>query len=94
MKTQTLPAKTNDSVPRLAFTPEEAGRSIGRHASWVYRKIYTGELRISASFGNRAMIPASELERFVNELGTYKVRNIGRRAHKAYRESIAKAVAQ
>jgi hypothetical protein len=40
------------------------------------------------------MIPASELERFVNALGTYKVRNIGRRAHKIYRESTAKAVAQ
>jgi hypothetical protein len=90
MKPQTAPAKTNEPVPRLAFTPEEAGRSIGRHASWVYRKIYTGELRVGASFGNRAMIPASELERFVNALGTYKVRNIGRRAHKAYRESIAK----
>jgi hypothetical protein len=94
MKTQTVPAKNTESVPRLAYTPEEAGRAVGRHASWIYRKIYDGSLRVSASFGNRAMIPAPELERFVNQLGTYEVRNIGRRAHKAYRESIAKAGAQ
>jgi hypothetical protein len=41
-----------------------------------------GNLRVSASFGKRAMIPAAELERFVNTLGNYEVRNIGRRAHK------------
>ena len=32
------------------------------------------------------MIPIAELERFVNELGNYEVRNIGRRAHKAYQK--------
>jgi hypothetical protein len=85
MKKQTN-EKQKDPVPRLAYTPEEAGRAIGRHSSWVYRQIYLGNLRVSASFGKRAMIPAAELERFVNRLGEYEVRNIGRRAHKAYRE--------
>ena len=28
------------------------------------------------------MIPAAELERFVNTVGEYQVRNIGRRAHR------------
>jgi hypothetical protein len=71
-----------DSIPRLAYTPAEAGAAIGRDKSWVYRQIYTGNLRVSASFGKRAMIPAAELERFVNTLGNYVVRNIGRRAHR------------
>ncbi|MGA8656622.1 MAG: hypothetical protein WB586_10790 [Chthoniobacterales bacterium] len=85
MKKQTN-EKQKDPVARLAYTPEEAGRAIGRHSSWVYRQIYLGNLRVSASFGKRAMIPAAELERFVNRLGEYQVRNIGRRAHRAYRE--------
>jgi hypothetical protein len=74
-----------DAIPRLAYTPAEAGLAIGRHPSWIYRRIYDGELRVSASFGTRAMIPAAELERFVNTLGDYKIRNIGRRAHKTSR---------
>jgi hypothetical protein len=60
----------------------EAGAAIGRDKSWVYRQIYAGNLRVSASFGKRAMIPAAELERFVNTLGNYEIRNIGRRAHR------------
>ncbi len=73
MKKQTIQnAKDSvpfDSIPRLAYTPAEAGAAIGRDKSWVYRQIYTGNLRVSASFGKRAMIPAAELERFVNTLG-------------------------
>jgi hypothetical protein len=57
----------------------------GIQAGSIGRSIW-GNLRVSASFGKRAMIPAAELERFVNRLGEYEVRNIGRRAHKAYRE--------
>ena len=56
-----------DSIPRLAYTPAEAGAAIGRDKSWVYRQIYRGNLRVSASFGKRAMIPAAELERFVRD---------------------------
>jgi hypothetical protein len=86
MKKQTIQEPKNsvpfDSIPRLAYTPAEAGAAIGRDKSWVYRQIYTGNLRVSASFGKRAMIPAAELERFVNTLGNYEVRNIGRRAHR------------
>jgi hypothetical protein len=86
MKEQTIQKPENsvpfDSIPRLAYTPAEAGAAIGRDKSWVYRQIYTGNLRVSASFGKRAMIPAAELERFVNTLGNYEVRNIGRRAHR------------
>jgi hypothetical protein len=82
MKKQTIQKPKNsvpfDFIPRLAYTPA----AIGRHKSWVYRQIYTGNLRVSASFGKRAMIPAAELERFVNTLGDYEVRNIGRRAHR------------
>ena len=86
MKKQTKTKKPKDPVPRLAYSIDEAARAIGRHPSWVYRQIYLGNLRVSASFGKRAMIPAAELERFVNELGNYEVRNIGRRAHKAYQK--------
>jgi hypothetical protein len=83
MKKQILTAaKPSEPVPRLAYSPVEAGRAIGRDKSWIYRQIYLGNLRVSASFGKRAMIPAAELERFVNQLGTYEVRNTGRRAHK------------
>ncbi|HEY1476522.1 MAG TPA: hypothetical protein VGF37_02465 [Chthoniobacterales bacterium] len=86
MKEQTIQKPKNsvpfDSIPRLAYTPAEAGAAIGRDKSWVYRQIYAGNLRVSASFGKRAMIPAAELERFVNTLGNYEVRNIGRRAHR------------
>jgi hypothetical protein len=92
MKKQTIQESRgpHDSIPRLAYTPAEAGTAIGRDKSWIYRQIYTGNLRISASFGRRAMIPAAELERFVNTLGEYQVRNIGRRAH---RKTLGKDVA-
>jgi|SRR6516162_7969751 hypothetical protein len=91
MKKQTISdSVSSDSIPRLAYTPVEAGQAIGRHPSWIYRKIYTGELRVSASFGKRAMIPAKELERFVNTLGDYQVREIGRRAHKKYQKPASK----
>jgi hypothetical protein len=69
-----------DPIPRLAYSPTEAGQALGRHSSWIYRQIYIGNLRVSASFGKRAMIPAKELERFVNALGEYKRRDIGKRA--------------
>ena len=84
MKKQTIQNSKgrDDSIPKLAYTPAEAGAAIGRDKSWIYRQIYTGNLRVSASFGRRAMIPATELERFVNTLGEYQVRNMGRRAHR------------
>jgi hypothetical protein len=88
MKTQIEAAKPKETIRRLAYSPAEAGQAIGRHPSWIYRKIYLGELRVSASFGRRAMIPAAELERFVNTLGAYEVRNIGRRAHKPKTQAI------
>jgi hypothetical protein len=74
MKEQTIQDSKgrNDSIPKLAYTPAEAGAAIGRDKSWIYRQIYTGNLRVSASFGRRAMIPATELERFVNTLGETK----------------------
>lgn len=95
MKEQTIQDSKgrNDPIPKLAYTPAEAGAAIGRDKSWIYRQIYTGNLRVSASFGRRAMIPATELERFVNTLGEYQVRNIGRRARRKAldKESAAKS---
>jgi hypothetical protein len=45
MKKQTIQKPQNsvpfDSIPRLAYTPAEAGAAIGRDKSWVYRQIYT-----------------------------------------------------
>jgi hypothetical protein len=75
-----------EPIPRLVYTAAEAGTALRRDKSWIYRTLYTGELKRCANFGNRAMISAAELERFVSELGDYKVRNIGRRAHKSYRK--------
>jgi hypothetical protein len=88
MKKQIEAAKPKEVIQRLAYSPAEAGQALGRHPSWIYRQIYLGNLRVSASFGRRAMIPAAELERFVNALGTYEVRNIGRRAHKPKTQAI------
>lgn len=60
----------------------KAGAAVGRDKSWIRRQNYTGNLRVTASFGRRAMIEATVLERFVNTLDEYQVRNIGRRAHR------------
>jgi hypothetical protein len=48
----------------------EGAALLHRHPSWLYRKIYDGEVRICKHFG-RLMVPIAELEKFVGELTNY-----------------------
>jgi hypothetical protein len=84
--------KSSSDLPIVP--PKPVRRSVDIQAGSTV-KFYLGNLRVSASFGRRAMIPAAELERFVNALGTYEIRNIGRRAHKPKTQALeTPAVAQ
>ena len=70
----------NGLSERKAYTVEEAARLLGCHKVSVYRRIYSGEIKILKGFG-RLMIPASEMDRFVGEVTEYTPRR--QRGHAA-----------
>jgi|SRR6516225_1413136 len=48
---------------RLAFSPKEFGEANGRSATWGYRQIYSGKVKVISDCG-RLLIPRCEVERF------------------------------
>jgi hypothetical protein len=63
-------AKTEKNISRLGYSPAEFAALFGRHASWAYRAIYRGELKVIQGAG-RLIIPASEAERLLNSAESY-----------------------
>src|SRR5262245_16451641 len=55
---------------RLAFSPKEFGEANGRSATWGYRQIYSGKVRVISDCG-RLLIPRSEVERFLARATEY-----------------------
>lgn len=51
---------------RLAYTPKEVGAFFGHSASWAYRLIWAGKLKVLEGCDS-VMVPVTEIERFVSE---------------------------
>jgi excisionase family DNA binding protein len=52
----------NPQVPRIVYTPDEAGQALGVSRQSIYNLMYRGEL-LSVQIGRSRRIPASEIER-------------------------------
>jgi hypothetical protein len=65
---------------RLAFSPAEFARLLGRSATFGYRRIYDGSVRVVTGHG-RMLVPRSEIERFLSTAAFYdgvKVKSVKR----------------
>lgn len=70
----------NGLAERRAYTIAQAAELLGVHKVSVYRRLYSGELKVLKGFG-QLMIPAAELNRFLNDVTAYTPRR--QRGHKA-----------
>ena len=68
----------NGLANRRAYTIAEAAELLGVHKVSVYRRIYSGEIKVLSGFG-RLMIPDTELKRFLGDIRVY----VPRRRRKA-----------
>jgi excisionase family DNA binding protein len=74
-------AKQSDELAnQRAYTIAQAAELLGVHKVSVYRRLYSGELKVLKGFG-QLMIPATELDRFLNDVTEYTPRR--QRGHKA-----------
>jgi excisionase family DNA binding protein len=70
----------NGLAERRAYTIAQAAELLGVHKVSVYRRLYSGELKVLKGFG-QLMIPATELDRFLDDVTKYTPRR--QRGHKA-----------
>jgi hypothetical protein len=55
---------------RFAYSPKEFGEANGKSATWGYRQIYAGKVKVISDCG-RLLIPHSEIERFLARAAEY-----------------------
>jgi excisionase family DNA binding protein len=60
----------NGLANRRAYTIVEAAKLLGVHKVSVYRRIYSGKIKVLSGFG-RLMIPDSELQKFLGDVKVY-----------------------
>jgi excisionase family DNA binding protein len=60
----------NGLANRRAYTISEAAELLGVHKVSVYRRIYSGEIKVLSGFG-RLMIPEAELQKFLGDVKVY-----------------------
>jgi excisionase family DNA binding protein len=75
----------NGLAKRRAYTIAEAAALLGVHKVSVYRRIYSGEIKVLSGFG-RLMIPETELERFLGNVKVYVPRKQARKKVQARAE--------
>jgi len=59
-----------DFNERLSFSPKEFAALNGKSATWVYRRIYHGDVKVISNAG-RILIPRSEVDRFLAGASEY-----------------------
>ena len=59
-----------DLTQRLGFSPKEFAALNGKSATWGYRRIYHGDVRVIANAG-RILIPRSEVDAFLARTAEY-----------------------
>ena len=60
----------NGLANRRAYTIAAAAGLLGVHKVSVYRRIYSGEIKVLSGFG-RLMIPDTELQKFLGNVKVY-----------------------
>ena len=55
---------------RLGFSPKEFSEANGKSATWGYRQIYSGKVKVISDCG-RMLIPRSEVDRFLARAAEY-----------------------
>ena len=60
-------------VPRLAYSVEETLRLLGICRPQLYREINAGRI-VARKMGRRTLIPATEVQRYLDELPAYQPR--------------------
>jgi excisionase family DNA binding protein len=71
--TQNTSTPENELANRRAYTIAQAAELLGVHKVSVYRRIYSGQIKVLSGFG-RLTIPANELDRFLNKVEVYTPR--------------------
>src|SRR6266550_8778104 len=70
-QTQSRAARTQIPVnDRLGFSPTEFAALNNKSATWGYRRIYRGDVKVIAGAG-RLLIPRSEIDRFFARAAAY-----------------------
>jgi hypothetical protein len=72
-RAQTQSRIAREPIPlsdRLGFSPKEFSRANGKSATWGYRQIYAGKVKVISDCG-RLLIPRSEIERFLARAEEY-----------------------
>jgi hypothetical protein len=72
-RAQTESRAAHESVKlnqRFAYSPKEFGEANGKSATWGYRQIYSGKVKVISDCG-RLLIPRSEIERFLARAAEY-----------------------
>jgi excisionase family DNA binding protein len=83
---QTEQTQINGLAERRAYTIAEAADLLGVHKVSVYRRVYSGEIKVLSGFG-RLTIPAAELEQFLRKVTTYTPKRRPRAARDAQAEA-------
>ena len=73
MCNMTIHTSSNGLVERRAYTIAEVARLVGVSVPTIYRRIYSGEIKVISGFG-RLTISADELERFLGNQKVYTPR--------------------
>jgi hypothetical protein len=55
---------------RFGFSPKEFAEANGKSATWAYRQIYSGKVKVISDCG-RILIPRSEVDRFLARAAEY-----------------------
>jgi hypothetical protein len=70
-QTQSRAAREQIEVnDRLSFSPAEFAALNGKSATWGYRRIYQGDVRVISDAG-RLLIPRSEVDKFLARAAQY-----------------------
>jgi hypothetical protein len=74
-RAQTQPRAAREPLPinlnqRLGLSPKEFSEANGKSATWGYRQIYSGKVKVISDCG-RMLIPRSEVDRFLARAGEY-----------------------
>jgi hypothetical protein len=59
-----------DLNERLSFSPKEFSEANGKSATWGYRQVYSGKVKVISDCG-RLLIPRSEVDRFLARASEY-----------------------
>jgi hypothetical protein len=72
-RAQTQARAAHEPTPltqRLTYSPKEFGEANGKSATWAYRQIYAGKIKVISDCG-RLRIPRSEVARFLAGAAEY-----------------------